>query len=51
MCCSTVTINKLNLDGNKVDPINISYTFRRNLSEEFNQMFYEAWAQMEEELL
>ena len=41
-------INKLNLDANKVDPISISYTFRRNLSEEFNQMFYEAWAQMEE---
>jgi Tol biopolymer transport system component/C-terminal processing protease CtpA/Prc len=41
-------INKLNLDGNKVDPIAISYTFRRNLSEEFTQMFYEAWAQMEE---
>jgi tricorn protease len=42
------TLNKLNLDGNKVDPINIAYTFRRNLSEEFTQMFYEAWAQMEE---
>jgi tricorn protease len=42
------TLNKLNLDGNKVDPINIAYTFRRNLSAEFNQMFYEAWAQMEE---
>jgi Tol biopolymer transport system component/C-terminal processing protease CtpA/Prc len=42
------TINKLNLDQNKVDPIAISYTFRRNLSEEFNQMFYEAWAGMEE---
>ncbi|MEO6541852.1 MAG: S41 family peptidase, partial [Ferruginibacter sp.] len=42
------TINKLNLDLNKVDPINISYTFRRNLSEEFDQMFYETWAQMEE---
>lgn len=42
------TINKLNLDGNKTEPINISYTFRRNLAEEFNQMFYEAWAQMEE---
>jgi C-terminal processing protease CtpA/Prc/Tol biopolymer transport system component len=41
-------LNKLNLDGNKVDPIPISYTFRRNLAEEFNQMFYEAWAQMEE---
>ena len=42
------TINKLNLDGNKVDAISIAYTFRRNLSEEFDQMFYEAWAQMEE---
>ena len=42
------TINKLNLEANKVDPISISYTFRRNLSEEFTQMFYEAWAQMEE---
>jgi len=41
-------INKLNLEGNKTDPVNISYTFRRNLAEEFNQMFYEAWAQMEE---
>jgi tricorn protease len=41
-------IHKLNLDLNKVDPINISYTFRRNLAAEFNQMFYEAWAQMEE---
>ncbi|MEO7307658.1 MAG: S41 family peptidase [Ferruginibacter sp.] len=42
------TINKLNLDLNKVDPVNISFTFRRNLSEEFDQMFYETWAQMEE---
>lgn len=42
------TLNKLNLEGNKVDPINISFTFRRNLAEEFSQMFYEAWAGMEE---
>lgn len=42
------TLSKLNLDGNKTDPINISYTFRRNLAEEFGQMFEEAWAQMEE---
>lgn len=45
---SNGTINKLNLDGNKTEPISISNTFRRNLSEEFDQMFYEAWAQMEE---
>jgi tricorn protease len=42
------TIHKLNLEGNKVDPVNISYTFRRNLREEFNQLFSETWAHMEE---
>jgi tricorn protease len=42
------TLHKLNLDANKADPINISFTYRRNLAEEFNQMLYEAWAQMEE---
>jgi Tol biopolymer transport system component/C-terminal processing protease CtpA/Prc len=42
------TLNKLNLDGNKADAINTSFTFRRNLAEEFGQMFFEAWAQMEE---
>ncbi|MDP4263280.1 MAG: S41 family peptidase [Bacteroidota bacterium] len=41
-------ISKLNLDANKVDPVSISYTFRRNLSAEFSQMFEEAWAQIEE---
>jgi len=45
---SSGNISKLNLDANKTDAINISYTFRRNLSEEFAQMFDEAWAQMEE---
>jgi tricorn protease len=42
------TFGKLNLDANKIDPVAISFTFRRNLAEEFNQMFYEAWAGMEE---
>lgn len=42
------TIHKLNLDANRAEPIAIGFTFRRNLSEEFNQMFYEAWAYMEE---
>ncbi|WP_153800059.1 S41 family peptidase [Foetidibacter luteolus] len=45
---SNGAVKKLNLDGNKADAINISYTFRRNLSGEFGQMFYEAWAQLEE---
>ncbi len=41
-------IFKLNLDGNKVDPVAISSTFRRNLTEEFAQIFQETWAQVEE---
>lgn len=41
-------IYKLNLDANKVEPVSMSYTFRRNLSAEFNQLFEEAWALMEE---
>ncbi|MDW7692106.1 S41 family peptidase [Flammeovirgaceae bacterium SG7u.111] len=41
-------IHKLNLGGNKVEKIDISYTFRKNLSSEFNQMFYETWANLEQ---
>lgn len=41
-------IYKLNLDGNRLDPVAISYTFRKNLSAEFAQIFEEAWAQVEE---
>jgi tricorn protease len=41
-------LHKLNLDGNKIELINMTYKFRRNLSEEFHQMFYEVWAQMEQ---
>ncbi|MES2773605.1 MAG: S41 family peptidase [Bacteroidota bacterium] len=42
-------ISKLNLDApvNKIEPIALSYVFRRNLQEEFAQMFYEAWAKVE----
>ena len=39
---------KLNLDGSKTEPVNLSYTFRRNLSAEFTQLFEEAWAMIEE---
>jgi tricorn protease len=42
------TLYKLNLDANKVEPVTTDYTFRRNLSGEFNQMFYEAWADLNE---
>ena len=41
-------IHTLNLGGSKVDKINISYKFRRQLDKEFEQMFYETWANMEE---
>ncbi len=40
-------IHKLDIDGLKAEPINISYTFRRNLREEFTQMFDEAWAALD----
>ena len=42
------TINKYNIDANRMDAVNIGYKFNRNLSQEFNQMFYETWAGMEE---
>ncbi len=42
------TIGKLNIDGNRIDPIAIAQTFRRNLAAEFGQMFEETWAQIEE---
>lgn len=41
-------IYKLNLDANKVDPVNISLTFRRELADEFKQIFEEAWAQLDQ---
>lgn len=40
-------ICKLNLDGNKAEPLSVNFTFRRNLAAEFSQLFEEAWAQME----
>ncbi|HEY0897017.1 MAG TPA: S41 family peptidase, partial [Sphingobacteriaceae bacterium] len=41
-------IHKYNPDQNKVEKLDISYTFRRNLSGEFRQMFDETWANLEE---
>lgn len=40
-------IARLNVEGNKIDEVIMSYTFRRNLQAEFKQMFEEAWAKME----
>ena len=43
-------INKLTIadNGSKIDPINFSYVFRRNLAGEFVQIFEEAWGQINE---
>lgn len=41
-------IFKLNIDNNKLDKIDMSYKFDRNLSGEFAQMFDETWANLEE---
>jgi len=40
-------ISKLNLETNKIEPVVTSATFRRNLQQEFAQMFQEAWAKVE----
>lgn len=48
MVLSNGNLFKLNLDANKVDPVIVSNTFRRNLAAEFGQIFEEAWAQVEE---
>jgi tricorn protease len=41
-------IHKLNLEANKVEKIDIGHTFRRNLADEFRQMFDEMGANVEE---
>ncbi len=41
-------IHQLKVDEGKVEKIEISHTFRRQLQEEFEQMFYETWANLEE---
>lgn len=41
-------INTLDIATNKLEEIAIDYTFKKSLSKEFNQMYYEAWSGMEE---
>jgi len=41
-------IQTLDLNDNKVTPIKIRLTFRKNLRAEFDQMFYETWASLQE---
>lgn len=42
------TVNKYNIDANKIDKVEISHKFQRNLKGEFEQMYYETWAGIEE---
>lgn len=42
------SIQKLNPDANKIDRIEINQSFYRNLRAEFEQIFYETWANLEE---
>ncbi|WP_372800799.1 S41 family peptidase [Lutibacter sp.] len=42
------TINTLNIASNKLKEISIDFKFNKSLSKEFVQMYYEAWAGMEE---
>jgi tricorn protease len=42
------SVYKLNLDQNKLDAVALSCAFRKDLSGEFAQVFYEAWARLEE---
>lgn len=41
-------ISKLNLGGKKLTAIETSFTFRKSLRNEFDQMYYETWAGVEE---
>lgn len=41
-------IFKVNLNGNSSEKINVNHSFARNLKSEFEQMFYEAWAVLDE---
>lgn len=42
------TINTLDIKQNKLKSIDMDYTFYRNLRNEFEQMFYETWANLDE---
>lgn len=42
------SIHSLDIADAEAKQIDITHTFRRNLQSEFNQMFYETWANLEE---
>lgn len=41
-------MQKYNIDDNKLEKVDVAFKFRRNLQDEFNQLFYETWAGIEE---
>ncbi|WP_410220384.1 S41 family peptidase [Pedobacter sp.] len=41
-------ISKYNIDANKLDRVDHTYKFTKNLNAEFNQMFYETWVGLDE---
>jgi len=41
-------VSKMKLGGGKLDAIDIAYKFERNLRHEFEQMFQETWANMQQ---
>lgn len=41
-------IQKLNLGNNRMEPVDISHRFSRNLDNEFAQIFFETWAAIDE---
>ncbi len=42
------SIHSLNPDKNALEEISADHNFNKNLSQEFNQMFYETWASLEQ---
>ena len=42
------TIQTVDVKANKLKPITINHRFNKSLAKEFDQMYYEAWAGMEE---
>lgn len=42
------SISEIDLSQNKLKKVDIEYTFNKNLESEFKQMFYEVWANLDE---
>ncbi|MGA7719839.1 MAG: S41 family peptidase [Ignavibacteriaceae bacterium] len=41
-------INEIDIEGSKLKKIDIDFDFSRNLKSEFNEMFFETWANLDE---